>query len=123
VERRVERGDLHGIGELGARRGDAEQPGGLVQRRERHERVQRGQQRIVDERGPPVVRPAVHDAVPDHVDGVLTGGCKQLRERGVERVAHVRRIGVGFVAAERGAVPHQARLQRGRPRVEGEDRR
>ncbi len=65
MEGGVEAGDLR---QVRPRRGDGadrRQVVRLVQRRQRHQRVERGQQRVGDARGARVVRAAMHDAMAD----------------------------------------------------------
>jgi hypothetical protein len=71
VERGVEAGDLRDVGKGRARRAHAGEVVRLVQRRERLERRQRGEQRLVDRRRGDVRGAAVDDAVADAGDSRL----------------------------------------------------
>ncbi len=106
ARRRLERGDL----------------GREVQRGERHEGAELGQQRVVDECGAVVVRAAVDDAVADHLQPAVAGEAVQhVVERGVRPVADdLDRAPVDeLLGVTPGAV--QRVLERGRPAVQAGD--
>ena len=88
VEGRVEAGDLGHARDPPRRRLERGDLGREVERGERHEGAELGQQRVVDECGAIVVRPAMDDAVADHLQPATAGEAVQdVVERGVRPVA------------------------------------
>jgi len=85
VERGVEAGELRGAGKGRARRANAGEVVRLVQRRERLERRQRGEQRLVDRRRGDVRGAAVDDAVADAGDLAFAGEELAPREQRRDR--------------------------------------
>ena len=64
-ERGVEHRDVRQVGQHPAGHLDAEHRGRIVQRRQRCQLLERGDQRVVDDRRPVESLPAVHHPVPD----------------------------------------------------------